>query len=62
MRNAIQSFRALTQDEIRYKEAWEKEEHELDESFVYKPAEEEEKFEELAVEFKTRENAWKANC
>lgn len=61
VRNAIQSFRALTQDEIRsQKEAWEKEEHELDESFVYKPAEEEEKFEELAVEFKTRENAWKA--
>ena len=28
--------------------------------YVYKPAEEEEKFEELAVEFKTRENAWKA--
>ena len=58
VRNAIQSFRALTQDEIRLqKEAWEKEEHELDESFVYKPAEEEEKFEKLAVEFKTRENA-----
>ncbi|MBI48752.1 MAG: hypothetical protein CL850_00460 [Crocinitomicaceae bacterium] len=61
VRNAIQSFRALTQDEIRsQKEAWEKEEHELDESFVYKPAEDEEKFEELATEFKTRENAWKA--
>ncbi|MBM55408.1 MAG: hypothetical protein CMB32_02515 [Euryarchaeota archaeon] len=61
VRNAIQSFRALTQDEIRsQKEAWEKEEHELDENFVYKPAEEEEKFEELAKEFKARENAWKA--
>ena len=61
VRNAIQSFRALTQDEIRsQKEAWEKEEHELDETFVYKPTEEEEKFEELAKEFKTRENAWKA--
>ena len=61
MRNSIQSFRALTQDEIRsQKEAWEKEEHELDETFVYKPAEEEEKFEELAKEFKARVNAWKA--
>ncbi|MAO46687.1 MAG: hypothetical protein CL823_06000 [Crocinitomicaceae bacterium] len=61
VRNSIQSFRALTQDEIRsQKEAWEKEEHELDETFVYKPAEEEEKFEELAKEFKARENAWKA--
>ena len=30
VRNAIQSFRALTQDEVRsQKEAWEKEEHEL---------------------------------
>ena len=61
VRNAIQSFRALTQDEVRsQKEAWEKEEHELDETFVYKPSEEEEKFEELAKEFKSRENAWKA--
>ena len=61
VRNAIQSFRALTQDEIRsQREAWEKEEHELDETFVYKPTEEEDKFEELAKEFKTRENAWKA--
>ena len=61
VRNAIQSFRALTQDEIRsQKEAWEKEEHELDETFVYKSTEEDEKFEELAKEFKTRENAWKA--
>ncbi len=61
VRNSIQSFRALTQDEIRsQKEAWEKEEHELDETFVYKPAEDEEKFEELAKEFKARENAWKA--
>lgn len=61
VRNAIQSFRALTQDEIRsQKEAWEKEEHELDETFVYKPTEEEDNFEELAKEFKTRENAWKA--
>ena len=61
VRNSIQSFRALTQDEIRsQKEAWENEEHELDETFVYKPAEEEEKFEELAKEFKARENAWKA--
>ena len=61
VRNAIQSFRALTQDEVRsQKEAWEKEEHELDESFVYKPSEEEGTFEELAKEFKTRENAYKA--
>ncbi|MBM71804.1 MAG: hypothetical protein CL847_03380 [Crocinitomicaceae bacterium] len=61
VRNAIRSFRALTQDEIRsQKEVWEKEEHELDETFVYKPTEEEEKFEDLAKEFKTRENAWKA--
>ena len=38
VRNAIQSFRALTQDEIRsQKEAWEQDEHDLDETFVYKP-------------------------
>ena len=61
VRNAIQSFRALTQDEVRsQREAWEKQEHELDETFVYTPSEEETVFEELAKEFKSRENAWKA--
>jgi hypothetical protein len=61
VRNTIQSFRALTSDEVRrQKEAWEKEEHEIDESFVYTTTEEETKLEELAKVFKDRENAWKA--
>jgi hypothetical protein len=61
VRNAIQSFRALTGDEVRrQKEAWEKEEHEIDESFVYTTSEEELKLEELAKTFKDRENAYKA--
>lgn len=60
-RNSIQSFRALTQDEIRSKrEAWEKEEHEVDESFVYVPTEEDALFEQLATDFKSRENAYRA--
>lgn len=60
-RAAIQSFRALTQDEIRnQRESWEKEEHEIDETFVYVPTEEDTLFDELAAEFKSRENALRA--
>ena len=60
-RTAIQSFRALTQDEIRaQREAWEKEEHEVDETFVYVPTEEDAQFEQLAADFKSRENAYRA--
>lgn len=60
-RTAIKSFRALTQDEIRaLREAWEKEEHEVDETFVYVPTEEDAKFEQLAADFKSRENAYRA--
>jgi len=61
VRSAIQSFHALTQDEVRrQRDAWEKEEHELDESFIYKPSEEEALVEELSKSFKEREKAWKA--
>lgn len=60
-RTAIQSFRALTQDEIRTKrEAWEKENHEVDETFVYVPTEEDALFDQLAAEFKSRETAYRA--
>ena len=39
VRSAIQSFHALTQDEVRrQRNAWEKEEHEPDEIFIYKPS------------------------
>jgi hypothetical protein len=61
VRSAIQSFHALTQDEVRrQRDAWEKEEHEIDESFTYKPSEEEALIEELSKSFKEREKAWKA--
>ena len=61
VRNSIQSFHALTQDEVRkHRELWEKEEHEPDESFIYIPTEEDSKFEELAASFKEREKAYKA--
>ncbi|HIK67682.1 MAG TPA: DUF349 domain-containing protein [Flavobacteriales bacterium] len=61
VRSAIQSFHALTQDEVRrQRDAWEKEEHESDESFIYKPSEEEAVVEELSNSFKEREKAWKA--
>jgi hypothetical protein len=61
VRSAIQSFHALTQDEVRrQRDAWEKEEHEPDESFIYKPSDEEAVVEELSNSFKEREKAWKA--
>ena len=61
VRSAIQSFHALTQDEVRLqRNAWEKEEHEPDETFIYKPSEEEAIVEELSKAFKEREKAWKA--
>ena len=61
VRSAIQSFHALTQDEVRrQRDAWDKEEHEIDESFTYKPSEEEALIEELSKSFKEREKAWKA--
>lgn len=61
VRSAIQSFHALTQDEVRrQRDAWEKEEHEPDETFIYKPSEEEAVIEELSNSFKEREKAWKA--
>ena len=61
VRSAIQSFHALTQDEVRrQRDAWDKEEHEIDESFTYKPSEEETLIEELSKSFKEREKAWKA--
>ena len=62
VRSAIQSFHALTQDEVRrQRDAWEKEEHEPDETFIYKPSEEEAIVEELSSSFKEREKAWKAS-
>lgn len=62
VRSAIQSFHALTQDEVRrQRDAWEKEEHEPDETFIYKPSEEEAVIEELSNSFKEREKAWKAS-
>ena len=62
VRSAIQSFHALTQDEVRrQRDAWEKEEHESDETFIYKPSEEEALVEELSISFKEREKAWKAS-
>jgi hypothetical protein len=62
VRSAIQSFHALTQDEVRrQRDAWEKEEHEPDETFIYKPSEEEAVVEELSNSFKEREKAWKAS-
>ena len=61
VRSAIQSFHALTQDEVRrQRDAWEKEEHEPDETFIYKPSEDEAVVEELTNLFKEREKAWKA--
>jgi len=61
VRSAIQSFHALTQDEVRrQRDAWEKEEHEPDETFIYKPSEDEAVVEELSNSFKEREKAWKA--
>ncbi|HIB78463.1 MAG TPA: DUF349 domain-containing protein [Flavobacteriales bacterium] len=61
VRSAIQSFHALTQDEVRrQRDVWEKEEHELDESFIYSPSEEEALVEELSKSFKEREKAYKA--
>jgi hypothetical protein len=61
VRSAIQSFHALTQDEVRrQRDAWDKEEHEIDDSFIYKPSEEETLIEELSKSFKEREKAWKA--
>ncbi|MBT6174424.1 MAG: DUF349 domain-containing protein, partial [Flavobacteriales bacterium] len=62
VRSAIQSFHALTQDEVRrQRDAWEKEEHEPDETFIYKPSKEEAVIEELSNSFKEREKAWKAS-
>lgn len=62
VRSAIQSFHALTQDEVRrQRDAWEKEEHEPDETFIYKPSEEEAVIEELSNSFKERVKAWKAS-
>ena len=61
VRNSIQSFHALTQDEVRkQRELWEKDEHEPDESFIYIPTEEDSKLEDLAASFKEREKAYKA--
>ncbi len=61
VRSAIQSFHALTQDEVRrQRDAWEKEAHEIDDSFLYKPSEEEALVEELSKKYKEREKAWKA--
>ncbi len=62
VRSAIQSFHALTQDEVRrQRDTWEKEEHEPDEIFIYKPSEDEAAVEELSKSFKEREKAWKAS-
>ena len=61
VRNSIQAFHALTQDEVRkQRELWEKEEHEPDESFIYIATEEDSKLEELAKSFKDREKTYKA--
>ena len=61
VRSAIQSFHALTQDEVRrQRDAWEKETKEPDETFIYKPSDEEAVVEELSNSFKGREKSWKA--
>jgi|TARA_B110000459_G_scaffold26365_1_gene25760 hypothetical protein len=61
VRSAIQSYHALTQDEVRkQRDAWEKEEHEPDENFIYKPSDDEALVEELSNSFKLREKALKA--
>ena len=62
VRSAIQSFHALTQDEVRrQRDAWEKEEHEPDETFIYKPSEEEAVIEDVWYSFKHSEIVWKGS-
>ena len=60
VRTEIDSFRSLIQEDFRtQRDAWEKEEHEADEKFEFKPSPEELTFNDLVTQFKEREKAWR---
>ena len=60
VRTEIDSFRSLIQEDFRtQRDAWEKEEHEVDEKFEFKPSPEELTFNDLVTHFKEREKAWR---
>ena len=60
VRTEIDSFRSLIQEDFRtQRDVWEKEEHEADEKFEFKPSPEELTFNDLVTQFKEREKAWR---